>query len=96
MRMMSSFAALLLTAQASFAALPPRYQNAKDLDVMVGFIKSHERVLSTLKSIDFEHYVIVYQNDCKAVFARKHVDRSAGWVGPAEPLEFESATCGVE
>ncbi|MCP3672029.1 MAG: hypothetical protein GY814_16665 [Gammaproteobacteria bacterium] len=87
---------LLLTAQMTFAALAPKYQNMKDLDVIVEFIKKHEKILSTLETIDFENYTIHYRNGCKAIFGRKDFARLNGWVGPADPLEFMRSTCSVD
>lgn len=87
---------LMFLSQASLAALPPRAQNAKDLDVMVAFIKSHERVMATLDAIDLRSYTIHYQGECQATFGRKLSIRPPGWVGPAAPLEFKHATCPVD
>ena len=84
---------LLLAAQYAFAALPPQYQNIRDLDVMVDYIKEHPEVASTLESIDFTEYAIHYGNGCKAIFKRKTTVRPPGWVGPAEPLEFKELNC---
>ena len=75
------------------AALPPSYQNTKDLDVMVGFIKSHPEVAERLRNIDLDRYIIHYGDDCKAEFIRQMIDRPDGWVGPAEPLELKSNGC---
>ncbi|MGE4403757.1 MAG: hypothetical protein AB7F61_19105 [Desulfobulbus sp.] len=87
---------ILLIAQYSFAALPPQYQNIKDIDIMVDYIKKNEEVASTLESIDFLQYVIYYGNGCKAVFGRKSTLKPLGWVGPAEQLEFKKIICPVE
>lgn len=84
---------LLLVSQITYAALPPRYQNAKDLDVMVGFVKEHPLILSSLKSIDFEYHTIHYGNGCTAIFGREQIQKPQGWVGPADPLEFKKSTC---
>ena len=45
-------------AQPVFAALPPQYQNAKDLDVMVEYVKAHPAVAAAIRSIDMQNYVI--------------------------------------
>ena len=58
----------LLAAAESFAALAPEYQNKRDFDVMLAFIQSHERVISTLKSVDFENTVVYFDEDCIATF----------------------------
>ena len=78
------------------AVLPPQYQTAKDLDVMVGFIKDHPTVASTLRLIDMQKYVVHFGADCRAEFARKTVWRMPGWVGPAEPLEFVRSNCKLD
>ncbi|MCL4111528.1 UNVERIFIED_CONTAM: hypothetical protein GTU68_002312 [Idotea baltica] len=87
---------LILITSSSFAALPPKYQNSKDLDVMIRFVKDHTQVMSTLKSIDFKNFVVYFGSDCKAVFRRKHTPKPKGWVGPAGPLEFKSSTCSLD
>ena len=85
----------LFYAQTAVAALPPKYRHEADLDTMVNFIKGHDHILETLKSIDFAHYTVFFDNDCKAIFARKKVDHPQGWVGPAAPLEFRSSNCDI-
>ncbi|MBS0457248.1 MAG: hypothetical protein JSS44_07975 [Proteobacteria bacterium] len=85
--------ALMLPASA---ALPPQYQNAKDLDVMVGYLKAHEAVMATFTSIDLQHFVIHFGADCQIVFGRAYKPKPAGWVGPADPLEFKRSTCRVD
>lgn len=86
----------LLMAQSAFAALPPQYQNVKDLDVMVNYIKKHQEVASTLKSIDLSNYTVYFGDGCKAVFGRKSTTKPAGWVGPADPLEFKYSNCSMK
>ena len=86
----------LCCSQFGFAALPPVYQNWKDLKVMIDFIESHKEVLSSLRSIDFNRKVIHFGDDCKATFGRTSKSKPKGWVGPAAPLEFRSATCDVD
>jgi hypothetical protein len=81
-----------LMTSIAVAALPPRYQNAKDLDVMTDYIKQHDHIIAQLKSIDFRNY-IVYYGDCRAIFGRKAIHRPAGMVGPAAPLEFKREIC---
>lgn len=87
---------LLLLATTSEAALPPQYQNAKDLDVMVTFVHQRPRVMSSLRSIDFQSYTIHFGKDCQAVFGRASTPKPPGWAGPADPLEFKSSTCPVD
>jgi hypothetical protein len=78
------------------AALDTKYQNNNDLDVIIGFINTHERVLSTLKSIDFKNKVVHFHINCEAKFDRKKIKREPGWVGPAPTLEFISSNCAVD
>ncbi|WP_026339392.1 hypothetical protein [Psychromonas ossibalaenae] len=87
---------ILLLSTNSPAALPPQYQNSRDLDVITAFIKKHEKVISTLTSVDFEKFVIYFEDDCKAIFARKEIPKPSGWVGPADPLEFKFSTCSLD
>ena len=75
------------------AALPPKYQNEKDLDVMLSYVKSHPDVLSSLQAIDLGILTVYYGDGCSAEFARKVVERAAGWVGPAEPLMLKKNFC---
>ncbi|WP_028862569.1 hypothetical protein [Psychromonas aquimarina] len=96
MKRISVLLFVFLWSTNSPAALPPKYQNANDLDVIVGFIKKHEKVITTLKSIDFEKFTVYFAEDCKAVFARKEIYRPSGWVGPADPLEFKFSTCDLD
>lgn len=84
-------------SQATYAALPPRYQNTKDLDVIIGFISEHPKVVSTLKLIDFERYTVFFGDECKALFGRRvSIKPMDGWVGPADPLEFKSSNCDID
>ena len=70
--------------QSVSAALPPKYQNIKDLDVLVEFIKAHDMISSALKSIDLEKHTIIYRDDCVAKFDReKDKIQKAGLVQPA-------------
>ena len=87
---------ILITSQSALAALAPKYQNAKDFDVIIAFIKTHDRVMETLVSIDFRKYVIHFDDNCEVIFTRKEVDRPQGWTGPAEPLEYLSSSCPIQ
>lgn len=87
---------LFLVSNSSIAALPPEYQNEKDLKVIISFIKSHPAVISTLKSIDFSKKIVYFEKDCHAIFVRKHVSKAQGWVGPADPLEYKNSNCQID
>ena len=45
---------------SGFSALPPQYQNANDLDAMLGFAKSDDRIMSGLVSISLNPYAVTY------------------------------------
>ncbi|VFQ47425.1 hypothetical protein MSL71_51250 [Desulfoluna butyratoxydans] len=84
---------VLVWASVAVAALPPQYQNMKDLDVMMDYIKKHPEVAATVTSIDLETYTVYYGQGCKAVFGRKETTKPKGFVGPADPLEFKKQSC---
>lgn len=84
---------LSIFSGSAFSALPPQYQNEKDLQVMLEYIAQHQRVLSGLKAIDIENYIIHFDSECYVVFGRKSIQRPDGWVGPAAPLEFQYSNC---
>lgn len=75
-------------------ALPPRYQNLKDLAVMVNFIKEHPQVAGSLKSIDLTTNTVFFAKDCEAQFGRKKAERRGP--GPATTLEFKRANCEID
>jgi len=84
---------ILFIAFSAHAALDSKYQNPKDLEVMVRFVKEHPRVISSLQSIDFENHTVYYAPNCKAYFGREEVFTPGGWVGPASDLKFTGSTC---
>ena len=75
------------------SALPPDFQNEKDLADIIAYIKSNHEVLSDLRVIDLAELAVYYGDSCRIQFARKVVKREAGWVGPAEPIEFKAKDC---
>ena len=75
------------------AALPPDFQNEKDLADIIAYIKSNHEVLSDLRVIDLAELTVYYGDSCRIQFARKVVKREADWVGPAEPIEFKAKDC---
>ena len=89
-------AGLLLAALPACAALPPQYQNRRDLEVMLDFIQTHPRVEAGLNAIDLDTYTVRFAGDCIARFKREVSPKPAGWVGPADPLAFDSASCPVD
>ena len=90
---LSLASALLLMSIVAHAALPPDFQNDKDLADIVAYVKADHEVLSGLKVIDLSELTVYYGENCRVRFARKVVERKAGWVGPAEPIEFQSKEC---
>lgn len=84
--------AALVVSSVTSAALPPRYQNERDLDVLVSFVHSHPEVLESLRSIDFDRMQVRYGSDCVAQFGRGEVPPMPG---PAPALRFESSTCPI-
>ena len=90
---MKPFVAVLLAitlASSAWAALPPRYQNQRDLDALLDFIQAHPEVLEQLRRIDLEHHEIHYGDRCVASFTRGEVPPIPG---PAPPLRFDRSTC---
>lgn len=88
------FLLLFLVPAGAHAALPPQYQNADDLDAMVRFIKAHPRVAESLRAIDFENKVVLYDKDCRAEFAREK--KTDEMPGPLPPLIFHKSNCPVK
>ena len=84
----------LVLVQPAFSVLPPQYQNAKDLDVMVAYVKQHPTVAAAIKSIDMQRYVVHFGAACRAQFAR--AASTSNRPGPAAALQFESANCPVD
>ena len=91
-----SLAISLGASPAVMAALPPQYQNLKDLEVMVEYIKANENVAANLKSINLTTKTVEYGEGCLAMFQRAQIERPSGMVGPAPPLEFKTTTCPEE
>ena len=77
-------------------ALPPHFQNMKDLEVMVRFIEEHPKVARQLKSIDFKAKRIYFDKEGSVDFGRERIKREPGWVGPAAPLQFIKASGELE
>lgn len=85
-----------LIGQSVSAALPPKYQNLKDLHALVEFIKAHDMISSALKSIDLVNHTVIYRDGCVAKFDRKNEKKPEGWVGPASDLEFKESNCPIK
>ena len=78
------------------AALPPQFQNEKDLGVMMEYVKAHPEVMSGLHAIDLNYFTVYYGEGCSVLFEREKIERSEGWVGPAAPLVFKAKQCEEE
>ena len=91
---------LLLYCQQINAALAPAVQDNKDAKTMKQFVKAHEIIEASLRSIDLQTYTIYFADDCEVKFTRvkNYTDKeeARGWVGSAGPLVFESSTCDLE
>ena len=94
---MKTVAALLLVLALPLqAALPPQYQNRRDMEVMLAFIHQHPRVEAGLNAIDLETYTVRYERECIATFVRDVQSKPPGWVGPLDPIVFKSSSCAVD
>lgn len=94
---MKTVAALLLVlALPVQAALPPQYQNRRDMEVMLAFIQQHPRVEAGLNAIDLDAYTVRYERECIATFVRDVQPKPPGWVGPLDPIVFKSSSCAVD
>ena len=87
---------LILSTTILFAALPPRYQNAKDKSAMMAFMKKHPLIEASFSHISVANQTVYFGKGCEAVFQRKASFHLPGWVGPAEPLIFKDSTCPIE
>ena len=94
--MKKTAALLLIIALPAHAALPPQYQNRRDLEVMLAFVQQHPRVEAGLNSIDLDAYTVRYERECIARFIRDVQPKPPGWVGPMDPLIFNESTCAVD
>jgi len=87
---------LILLAQTSFAALPPEYQNQKDLNAMVQYIQNSSKIMSALDRIDFKSKTVYFGDNCWVKFTRKEQHRPRNWVGPVAPLVFSNSNCKID
>lgn len=92
---LAATAALLLSSAAS-AALAPNYQNLRDIEVMVDFLRQHSYVAARVTSLDLRRNVIHFGKDCEAAFEREPRDTTKPPMpGPQAPLVFKSANCSL-
>lgn len=85
-----AFLLALAIVPSAWGALPPRYQNQRDLDALLAFVQAHPEVLEQLRRIDLEHREVHYGDGCVASFTRGAVPPMPG---PAPPLRFDRSTC---
>ncbi|WP_395769951.1 hypothetical protein [Arenimonas sp.] len=93
--MKKTAALLLILALPAQAALPPQYQNRRDLEVMLAFIQQHPRIEAGLNAIDLDAYTVRYERECIASFIRDVKPKPPGWVGPLDPIVFKSSNCDL-
>jgi hypothetical protein len=93
-QLLSLIVALIIPSMALHAALAPQYQNAKDLDFIVSYIKQHVAVSATLRLIDMQNHAVHFGAQCVVQFQRGEARSNAP--GPAPSLEFKSANCPVD
>ncbi|MFK0573207.1 hypothetical protein [Endozoicomonas sp.] len=79
---------IFLFSASAFSALAPEFQNIRDIEDMLRFLKEGQNieVAATINSIDLDLNVIHYGESCKVFFVRKESEHPKGWAGPAEPL----------
>ena len=94
MRSTAVVLAIALSPVAGFAALPPVYQNDKDLTVLVDFVRSHPLVLESLRSIDLQQRLVRYNVNCVARFNRP--PNQQAMPGPASALRYVGSNCPIE
>ena len=66
--MLKTIPIIMILSNLLFSALPPLYQNDRDLNVILKFLEKHPIVKSGLNSIDFDAKVIYYNRECKVYF----------------------------
>ncbi|AGS39471.1 hypothetical protein [Cycloclasticus zancles] len=98
MKSIRGIVSLLLLSSASYtqAALPPSAVNLRDLDTMVLFIKTHQRVAQSLKQIDLISLTIFFDRDCEAHFERQTPSfLTRAMPGPQPNIKFKSSNCPI-
>jgi hypothetical protein len=93
MRTIIATLAIVMAPVSVAAALAPVYQNEKDLDVMVAFVRSHPLVLESLRSIDLERRLVRYGSHCIARFDRPRP--ATTMPGPAPALRYVGSNCPI-
>ena len=86
---------ILLGWSASvYSALAPSAVHLRDLDTMIDFIREHQYIAITVKSIDLVSLTIFYNNNCEAKFVRSKPNLLKIWrPGPQPGIEFKSSNC---
>ncbi|MGH1372739.1 MAG: hypothetical protein ACRBBW_11920 [Cellvibrionaceae bacterium] len=81
---------------SAHAALAPSVVTIRDLDVLVAFVKQHQKVADTLEMIDMRTHSILFDGDCLASFERPTSWNPMSRPGPQAEIEFKDATCSLE
>jgi hypothetical protein len=66
-----------LIAALTLPSMAPQYQNAKDLDFIVAYIRQHAAVVSTLRLIDMQNYSVHFGAQCIVQFQRGELKQGA-------------------
>lgn len=93
MKRLLHIAALTVVSGPVCAALPPQHHNARDLDVMIAFARTHPTVMSSLRAIDLRNRQLLFGEHCVARFEREPGARPMP--GPGPMLRFAGSTCEV-
>jgi hypothetical protein len=93
MRAVLAALAMAISPLSAPAALSPVFQNERDLNVMVDFVRSHPFVLESLRSVDLEQRVIRYGDACKAQFDRPRSTITMPGASPS--LQFIGSNCPI-
>lgn len=94
MRVIIAVLATVLAPVSALAALPPIYQNERDLSIMVEFVRSHDLVLEGLRSIDLELGLVRYSGNCVARFGRPR--SVSAMPGPVPGLSYLGSNCPIQ
>lgn len=89
---------ILFSAGAvAVGALPPKFQNIKDVKAMLEVIESNDLMASGLQSINLDEGAVYFRDECRAFFRRNTPeDQPQGFVGPAAPLVLDYIECGTQ
>ena len=91
MTFFNSFFSITFLGVYALSMLPPGVQNKRDLHSLLEFIKKHDAIATTLRSINLHNNTIVFgsSGECIAFFERKLSNPLAG----AGDLIFVESNC---